>query len=316
MMIAMIAGGSLLFLGLVTFFLNEFPLFLRESADYSSLPEAPVMDPRAEPIIRQTGRKGCFLLVHGFPSTPALYRRTAEQAEAAGYDVLVPLLPGCGTDPEIFKKTTFPMWYQFLKDLYLRERGKYEVFHVVGSSMGGALTLTLAAEFSGTEKAPTTITTAAAPTFINSLLRHRVLHAPALYLVRFVSWLTPFIPPGRDPSERPDVDGDSEWVGYHGIFTRQVYSLKMGLFCLRRRLKKISVPLFALHSRGDKTVPFENLWNLAKESGSAEVRTRALDLRSWNHSRHSLFLYRSIRDELFEDVLAFARHYEEKSPVS
>ncbi len=220
--------------------LNGTGFLHREPEEYQDLPEPPLMDRRAAPIVKQKGpgeSRGCFLMVHGFPSSPALYRRAAEQAEAAGYDVLVPLLPGFGRDPEVFTGTNFSMWYAALRDVYRRERPRYEFFHLVGSSMGGALALTLAEEFSGTEMAPTTVTTAAAPVFLNSLLRDRTVKSPALYAVRMISWFVRYRPekepqPGAEP---PDIDGDSEWVGYTGLFPRQIYSLKLGVKRTRRR---------------------------------------------------------------------------------
>ncbi len=301
---------------LAVLILNGTAIFHREAGNYQDLPVRPVMDSRAEPIVRQRGpeeSRGCFLFIHGFPSSPALYRRAAEQAEAAGYDVLAPLLPGFGRDPEVFTQTNFTMWYAALRDLYLRERPRYGYFHVVGSSMGGALTLTLAAEFSGTEYAPTSVTTAAAPVFLNSLLRDREVQSPALYLVRFISWFIRYRPaaPARPGEEPPDRDGDSGWVGYHGLFPRQIYSLNLAIKRVRRRLSQVTVPLMAIHSRGDRTVPFKNIWALARGVGSSRITVRILDLRRWEHPRHSLFLYRSVREGLFEEVLAFARREED-----
>lgn len=70
-------------------------------------------------------------------------------------------------------------------------------------------------------------------------------------------------------------------------------------------LKRISLPHLLIHAKGDKDVPFDNIWKIASSTSSAEQELWVPDLTEKNHSRHSLFLYESLRDELFSRIERF-----------
>ncbi|MFP4365443.1 MAG: alpha/beta hydrolase [Spirochaetia bacterium] len=290
------------------YFINASSLFYRETEQYNEPDLDKILAPEALPIEKLQGSDKAVFLIHGFPSTPAVWQHASELFHHAGYDVHAPLLPGCGTHPTDFLSTNFSQYYAFVKEKYLELRKRYEKIFIVGTSMGGALTLRLAEEFSGDyENAPTGIAAAAAPVFLNSIVKHGVLVSPALYVSRIVSWFVPSmnarIPKFKAPGE--GVDGDERWRGYHGIYPRQLHSLKLGVKNIERNLPKITVPIYVAHSKGDKTVPFANLLHITEKVSSKLMRVRILDLRDYNHTRHSLFLYNSTRDLLTKDLISF-----------
>jgi carboxylesterase len=126
-----------------------------------------VFDPRCLPITKRhkEGAKSAIIMVHGFPSTPYSFTYAAQRGYEAGYDVYVPLLPGFGTAVEDLYDTTFTQWYNYLKELFLEKRGEYDHLYVLGTSMGGAMTLRLGEEMQG-NNAPDGLVTVAAPVFL------------------------------------------------------------------------------------------------------------------------------------------------------
>ncbi len=87
-------------------------------------------------------------MVHGFGDTPQTLHYLAGKLNAMGYRVSVPLLPGHGTDPQDFFASTAEEWIfaarARLADLLKESRS----VSVVGLSMGAAIAVILAAEFS------------------------------------------------------------------------------------------------------------------------------------------------------------------------
>jgi carboxylesterase len=105
---------------------------------------APIL-PGAEPFSADGGPQGALVL-HGFTGNPASMRGVAEALVAAGLTVELPLLPGHGTAVEDMIPTGWSDWYGCAEETYGKLRARCSSVAVVGLSMGGALTLTLAAD--------------------------------------------------------------------------------------------------------------------------------------------------------------------------
>jgi carboxylesterase len=296
----------LVFLFIVLIF-NSTAFLHKESSDYSGTQGSPVMDERVKPIFSVHGNRRAVLYIHGFPSTPATYEYVAHLSELNGYDVFAPLLPGCGTTPKDLTSKNFTQWYAFVRDLYLRYRKDYDYFYLAGSSMGGALSLKLAEEFSGTSLSPSAIFVASTPVFLNSI-HNFAMRSPLLYLIRMVGWFFDYIPAKRRFKELED--GEERWIGYSGLFPRQIYSLMIALRPIRRNLRKITVPVYAVHSKGDRTASFKNLKFIMNHVSSELRKQKIYDLRKFNHSRHTLFLYDSTRDDIWSELSSFFREVE------
>ena len=87
----------------------------------------------------------CVILLHGFTSTSIEVRPLAEFINKAGYNVLGPLLPGHGTQPEDLNKCIWSDWINSILTHYYKCKEKYRKVFVGGESMGGVLTCYLAA---------------------------------------------------------------------------------------------------------------------------------------------------------------------------
>lgn len=86
------------------------------------------------------------LCLHGFGGSPYSMRGVARAFADAGYHVEVPLLTGHGTSQEELLATRWRDWTTSAESAYRALASRVESVIVVGLSMGGALTVWLAAE--------------------------------------------------------------------------------------------------------------------------------------------------------------------------
>jgi carboxylesterase len=110
------------------------------------------IDPLASPLTIAArpeltgGRRIGVLLSHGFTGQPASMKPWGEHLGALGYAVSVPRLPGHGTTWQECNTTTWDDWYAELTRAFEALARDNDAVVVGGLSMGGALTLRLAAD--------------------------------------------------------------------------------------------------------------------------------------------------------------------------
>jgi len=114
-----------------------------------------------EPVNLRNGRKkNALLLLHGFSSTPAVYRHLI--ASISDYDaIIVPVLPGHAKSLEVFSRMKAAELMPFVEKVCADLIGEFQHVDVMGLSLGGLLACHLATCFK---------------------LRHLYLLAPALDL--------------------------------------------------------------------------------------------------------------------------------------
>lgn len=98
----------------------------------------------AEPIYLKNTTDKAVLLIHGFIGSPADFGRLPALLHKDGYTVVVPLLPGHGTDPRHFSKTTPEELESFVLQQYRELKKEYNQVTLVGFSLGGALSILVA----------------------------------------------------------------------------------------------------------------------------------------------------------------------------
>ena len=275
-----------------------------------------VFDPRCLPIILQHDppASSAIIMVHGFPSTPYSYEWAANRAYEAGYDVYVPLLPGFGTKPKDLYHTTFTQWYGYLRNYYLDKRSEYDHVYVIGTSMGGSMTLRLGQEFSQTSEAPDALATVAAPVFLNDITLG-IIQRWGYWFMRFVALFTGAIGARIHAGGKQFNDGEELWIGYGGSFVRGGVSFMYALKTIRRELPRITVPLYSVHDMGDRTIAFQNLAVIQSAVQSEPFIARSTRMTS-NHNRHVLLMYPSVQQELTDEILAFFAEHEKENPSS
>lgn len=101
----------------------------------------------AEPIIYKAGHKQAIILIHGFESTPAVFKDLVSDIKyRANSDIYVPLLPYNGRDLQTLSKTDNRVVVNFIDSFIAAVSRKYPKVVVVGLSYGGAKLAKLAAE--------------------------------------------------------------------------------------------------------------------------------------------------------------------------
>ena len=105
--------------------------------------EYPVL-PGAEPWSAPGGPNGALVL-HGFTGCPQSMRGVAEALAGASFTVELPRLPGHGTSVDDMLTTSWADWSAHVEATYQDLAARCEKVVVTGLSMGGTLTLWLAA---------------------------------------------------------------------------------------------------------------------------------------------------------------------------
>lgn len=101
-----------------------------------------------EPIYEPVDSDRAVLLLHGFTSTPLIFRELVPLLKAQGFTVYAPLLTGHGTSPDDLERTTWRDWYATAAHAYRFLRTNYNHISIVGVSFGGALAFSLASHYS------------------------------------------------------------------------------------------------------------------------------------------------------------------------
>ncbi len=104
----------------------------------------PVLD-GAEPFYFEGGDTG-VLVLHGFTGTTQSMRYLGEQLRDAGFTVCGPRLKGHGTHYEDMEETTYQDWLASAEEGYQWLKQRCSQIFITGLSMGGTLTLHLAAD--------------------------------------------------------------------------------------------------------------------------------------------------------------------------
>ncbi len=210
----------------------------------------------------QGGKTG-FLLLHGFTATTAEVRPLGERLQAAGHTVSAPLLPGHGTHPDDLNKVHWQDWVQTAQNEYEKLKAQCEDVWVAGESMGGLLSLLLAAK--------------------NPDIKNLLLYAPALYVNKMsaahvLQYFMKYL------AKKPRKD-DFLWKGYN------VYPLKGAVEMLklqkaaRKALRKITQPTLAFFSEKDATVKLA-----ASDLLERKLASKQLELVILKESSHVILL--------------------------
>ncbi len=99
-----------------------------------------------EPIEIQ-GAKNCWLLVHGYGSTPTEFSYIAPALHnATGATISVPLLKGHGTKASELQKTEWKDWYEDVAREYAKLEEECTTINAAGSSLGATILVQLSRE--------------------------------------------------------------------------------------------------------------------------------------------------------------------------
>jgi carboxylesterase len=231
--------------------------------------------PGAEPFsARGSGVRGSVgvVVVHGFTANPIGTRPLGLRLAAEGYSVEVPLLPGHGTSARDLARTRYADWRRTVANAVATLSRGCDRIVLIGHSMGGSITLDLAAH--GEHPLAGAVT-------INSLVldREEVLARVAPVL----QYIVPFVP--RDAAGMPTDDLAKPGVDEHAyawVSARAAQSYIAELPRIRDGLPRITCPVLVVTSPEDHTVDPSNGDAIAAGLTSAAAVERFATPRSFH----------------------------------
>lgn len=203
-------------------------------------------------------------MAHGFAGTPMTVRPWADHLVAAGHAVSLPLLPGHGTRWEDLEMTRWSDWYQALETAFTDLRNSCDEVFGFGFSMGGALTLHLAAQHPGALSGVVLVNPSVGTRKIGPRVLSRV---PAIARVKRTSH---------------GIGGDIKKPGgtttsYDPLPVRAAYQLTRLWRTVRRELADVTTPTLVYRSRVDHVVDERSAELLRAGLRNTELQERILE---------------------------------------
>ena len=224
----------------------------------------------AEPILLLGGEVGC-VCTHGFTASPEEMRWLSEFLHGKGLTVFAPRLAGHGTDINLMRQQHWLDWYESVLDAVALVRARCQRVYAVGLSMGGLLSLRVAA--AGLVDG---VAALAAPVFVNQKLFHL---APLIQYVKRYHY-------GGDPTnldprvrEIQRETGREDWgrLAYDSLPVASMVQLKNLMQDVDQHLPEITVPLMLVYSTNDQTAPYANMAHIAGRVSSASITQHTLE---------------------------------------
>lgn len=228
------------------------------------------------------------VLVHGFTGSPYEMRYLGEQLARAGFTVHGLRLPGHGTRIEELDRTTWKDWYDAVEEAFESLRLMCGQVAVVGQSLGGLLSLHLAAQ----RPDVAAVGSLATPLWLEGL-GAKVADWAARGALRWPSMPKLMRTDVRDRRVR------RENPCYDRIPTRALGELARFMKLVGGELEGVHCPVLVLHGQHDHTAPVGCAAKIA-------ARTRAVRTRILPRSYH-LIAADVERDIVAAEVIDFMR---------
>ncbi len=183
------------------------------------------------------GNSTGVLVIHGFTGSTQSMLPYGEALAARGYTVLGPRLPGHGTTVEDMASRNYTEWTGEAERALSELRGKCDRVFVTGLSMGGTITLYLAAKYP--EKVAGIVP-------VNAL----ALTKPMLRLAPMLKYLMKTVPGVGSDIKKPECKESC----YEKVPVPAVCQLTQLLKVMREGLPRVSAPALVIASRVDHVV--------------------------------------------------------------
>ncbi len=237
----------------------------------------------ARPLFYKGTNGKAVLLLHGYRGVVNEMQYLAERLHQAGFSVVVPRLPGHGTNGTDFLQTGRRDWLRRAFDAYTELKNTYETVYAAGLSMGGLLTLILASHF------PIERIALAAPALIST--------NKLIYLSPLLQYVMPHSYIGHEEtSDDPDRQLMSkEYWSYR--FGHQVYNLFRLQLMARRCLPKVHASILTIVSHSDNSVPLKAADMIERKTPSTEKKR--IELQNSSH----LIVNDSEREKVADEII-------------
>lgn len=234
-----------------------------------------------QPFSHDGGSVG-VLLCHGFTGSPASMRPWAEFLARHGYSVRLPLLPGHGSSWQEMNRTTWRDWYGVQRDAYRELQARCDAVFVCGLSMGGTLTLKLAADH---------------PDVAGIVLVNASVHTtdPRAKFARVLQYVLPSLPGVGNDIKKPGMD---EYC-YNRLPVRAFVQLQDFWKHVSQEIHNVTQPALVFSSIDDHVVEQSNARWIVERIASTDKSFVPL-----NNSYHVATLDYDA-DEIFQSSLQF-----------
>lgn len=199
--------------------------------------------------------RAAALCLHGLTGTPYEVRPLGEALARAGLRAVGPPLPGHNRTPEELSRVQHGEWLAAAREAFEELRATHERVVLVGLSLGGLVSLALAAETH-----PDAIAVVGTP------LRLRVPLLPLLPAVRRVK---PFLRKTAGSDIR-DAEARARHPSYDRMPLASVEQLRALQGLVRRRLSQVRAPILVAHGLLDATAHPDDARAILEAVGSSE----------------------------------------------
>lgn len=190
-----------------------------------------------------------ILFIHGFSSTPKIFRKYAQKFLSEDYLVYGIRIKGHGTSPDHLATTNAADWYKSASEKYLEFQKIVDDVVIVAHSMGTLLAFLLASIY------PIhSMVILSSPIKVRSKPIYRVN-----FLLRPISKVIKYWPYGKQKLKALDEVGLGSDVVYHQIPLEAVAGLFDVMKVTQERLNKISCPILVMLGDNDEHIHLSSL---------------------------------------------------------
>lgn len=256
--------------------------------------EIPSLLKGAEPQFYRGNQVGC-LVTHGFMATPAEVGWAGQHLAQQGYTVYVPRLTGHGIDPQHMRRMRWEDWYAQVLDGYHILRQQCDTLVVVGHSMGGLLSLLLAASHP-----VDVLVVAASPLSLNQ-------RSLAVRFARWLDYVVPFTEHPSEPELNAQIVSEQEIRGEHILSrvhyarwsSRAIHEFSRLETTVQQHLGNVTAPLLLLYAAQDQLALLDDAQFIAEQVSSRRVHQYTL------HKGGHIIFQDAGRDEAFSVIADF-----------
>jgi len=221
----------------------------------------PQIIPTAEPFFfpgkGANDKIGC-LVTHGFTGAPKEMRWLGEYLNKQGYTVCGIRLAGHATKPEDMIRSRWQDWLLTVEDGYNLLRSCTDQVFLLGLSMGGVLSLTMAS------RVPVRGVVAMSTPF----MMPTDIPMP---VIKLLSSFVPYLSKSKNPDDGWfDKEAFRQHVSYPKNPVRSGAELKLLFAEMHAALPKISVPVLLIHSHDDNYVIRDSMERIHAALGSTD----------------------------------------------
>ena len=246
------------------------------------------INPLANEVSLKGSKSDLAILVHGYTGCPREMKNMGELLHKRfDFSVLIPRLPGHGTNSKDFRTTDRKDWLRKVYDLIINNENEYDNIHLIGLSMGSLISMLSSIHFN-----------------IKSLF----LISPALYsenkniiFTHLLKYIKPEISTDyeiEDDIEDPDLIDLLKNYSCKD-YTKQLSELHKLMLETRKILPDIKSDLKIVHSKKDKLVPLKSAHEIYNNISSENKKIKILE-----NSPH-VINYGPEKDKLFNELIKF-----------